>query len=114
MVNKRKAAPAIDAASPPKQKRVTELKCTVERKERKSKNSNFKAYSDLQLVARPGNNMRSMSVIYPGALGWVEEKAGWRPAKATKNQFNVRKCKAEVGLTLWLCFCVRRGCPAGP
>jgi hypothetical protein len=43
------------------------------------------------------DNMRSFAQLYPKALGWEEKPGvGWRPMQPKKNEFILRKCKAEV------------------
>lgn len=83
--------------TPKKPKRPTVLKMQVTQHKRRQGKSTFEAYSDYILLAMPADNRRSFPLLFSKALGWEEKPGvGWRPVQPKKNEFNIRKMKAEV------------------
>lgn len=94
---KRPSSAAIAEDTPKKARKPATLKMRVTQQPRKQGKTTFEVYSDYIALAMQADNMRSFAQLYPKALGWEEKPGvGWRPVQPKKNEFNLRKCKAEV------------------
>lgn len=69
----------------------------VTQQKRKQGKGTWEPYSDHICLAMPADNKRSFPLLFSKALGWEEKPGvGWRPVQPKKNEFNIRRMKAQV------------------